>query len=259
MTISIQRWLALRLDVLGNILVFGIALFAAGFRASINPAKIGVVLSYTLSITAFFSEMVAQFAQQEQSMNAVERLLVYTELPAGREGGEYQFSKVKMAYRPGLPLVLKDVSFSIKAGEKIGVVGRTGAGSVEQLEAYLNHLCNRKVKVPCYSVYYETQDGKIEIDGFDSHDISLETLRGRLALVPQDGTLFLGTLRENLDPLALRTDAELISALQRSWLLPREGPVDPAVEAKFSLDSAVGDEGSNFSAGEKQLLALCTL
>ncbi|KAI3614178.1 abc transporter [Moniliophthora roreri] len=246
MTISIQRWLAIRLDVLGNILVFGIALFAAGFRTSISPAKIGVVLSYTLSITAFFSEMVAQFAQQEQSMNAVERLLVYAELPAEGntktsedpppswpEKGEIQFSKVKMAYRPGLPLVLKD----------IGVVGRTGAGKSSLLQALLRMV--------------EIQDGKIEIDGFDSHHISLETLRGRLALVPQDGTLFLGTLRENLDPLGLRTDAELISALQRSWLLPREGPVDPAVEAKFSLDSAVGDEGSNFSAGEKQLLALC--
>uniref|UniRef100_A0A0W0EY28 Putative multidrug resistance-associated ABC transporter n=1 Tax=Moniliophthora roreri TaxID=221103 RepID=A0A0W0EY28_MONRR len=256
MTISIQRWLAIRLDVLGNILVFGIALFAAGFRTSISPAKIGVVLSYTLSITAFFSEMVAQFAQQEQSMNAVERLLVYAELPAEGntktsedpppswpEKGEIQFSKVKMAYRPGLPLVLKDVSFCIKAGEKIGVVGRTGAGKSSLLQALLRMV--------------EIQDGKIEIDGFDSHHISLETLRGRLALVPQDGTLFLGTLRENLDPLGLRTDAELISALQRSWLLPREGPVDPAVEAKFSLDSAVGDEGSNFSAGEKQLLALC--
>ncbi|KAL0562480.1 hypothetical protein V5O48_019607, partial [Marasmius crinis-equi] len=82
MTITIQRWLGVRLDLLGNVLVFGIAMFASGFRKSANPANIGVVLTYTMSVTQIFSSMVTQFAQQEQSMNAVERVLVYTELPA---------------------------------------------------------------------------------------------------------------------------------------------------------------------------------
>jgi ABC-type multidrug transport system fused ATPase/permease subunit len=107
----------------------------------------------------------------------------------------------------------------------------------------------------------ELQGGKIDIDGHDISKIGLDVLRGRLALVPQDSTLFLGTLRENLyvsllphfltqlnrilgsDPQRLRTDAELISVLQRAWLLPKDGSSDPAVEAKFSLDSTVGDEG----------------
>ncbi|KAG7095244.1 hypothetical protein E1B28_006018 [Marasmius oreades] len=257
MTITIQRWLGVRLDLLGNVLVFGIVLFASGFRKAVDPAKIGVVLSYTMSITQIFSTMVTQFAQQEQSMNAVERVLVYTELPA--EGGEtnpseqppsswpdkgeIKFSSVDLSYREDLPLVLKNVSFSIRAGEKIGVVGRTGAGKSSLLQALLRLV--------------EVQGGTVEIDGYDTRQVDLACLRGRLALVPQESTLFLGTLRENLDPLGTRTDAELISALQRSWLLPKEGPVDPTVEAKFSLDSAVGDEGANFSAGEKQLLALC--
>ncbi|CAA7270434.1 unnamed protein product [Cyclocybe aegerita] len=82
-------------------------------------------------------------------------------------------------------------------------------------------------------------------------------MRSRLALVPQDSTLFLRTLRENLNPQGLHTDAELISILQRAWLLPRDGPSDNTMDAEFSLDSTVGDEGANFSAGEKQLLALC--
>lgn len=107
----------------------------------------------------------------------------------------------------------------------------------------------------------ELQSGKIDIDGYDISKIGLDVLRGRLALVPQDSTLFLGTLRENLyvlidtyttfrtqdihdsDPQRLRTDAELISVLQRAWLLPKDGSSDPAAEAKFSLDSTVGDEG----------------
>jgi len=69
--------------------------------------------------------------------------------------------------------------------------------------------------------------------------------------------LFLGTIRENIDPLKTRTDAELIQALQRSWLLPPDGVSDPNIEAKFALDAQVSDEGSNFSAGERQLIALC--
>ena len=110
----------------------------------------------------------------------------------------------------------------------------------------------------------ELRDGKIEIDGLDISEIELNVLRSRLALVPQDATLFLGSLRDNLydsffyffnftfvdsmnvlcrDPQRLRTDAEVIAVLQRAWLLPKDGPVDPAVEAKFSLDSVVGDEG----------------
>lgn len=108
----------------------------------------------------------------------------------------------------------------------------------------------------------ELQSGKIEIDGVNIRDIGLNVLRSRLALVPQDSTLFMGTLRNNLwvqmdgtiafmlteifsDPQGTRTDAELISALQRAWLLPRDGSSDPVTEAKFSLDSAVGDDGNS--------------
>ncbi|KAF4607269.1 hypothetical protein EYR38_001330 [Pleurotus pulmonarius] len=256
MTIAIQRWLAVRLDVFGNILVFGIALFASGFRNTVNPTKIGVVLTYTLGITQVFSDMVNQFAQNEQNMNAVERVLVYADLPpegdlttpndppeSWPEKGEIEFSNVEFAYREGLPLVLKDISFKVMAGEKIGIVGRTGSGKSSLLQALFRTV--------------ELRGGKIEIDGQNISNMGLSVLRRKLALVPQDSTMFLGTLRENLDPEASRTDAELISVLQRAWLLPRSGHSDPIAEAKFSLESTVGDEGSNYSVGERQLLALC--
>ncbi|KAJ7658484.1 multidrug resistance-associated ABC transporter [Mycena rosella] len=257
MTITLQTWLAIRLDVFGNILLFGIALFAAGFRNTVNPSQIGVVLSYTLGITQVFSQMIALFAQNEQNMNSVERVLTYAELPAEDDAttpedppsswpdqGEISFKNVEMAYREGLPLVLKDISFNVRPGEKVGIVGRTGAGKSSLLQALFRIV--------------ELQSGKIEIDGYNIRNVGLDVLRGRLALVPQDSVLFLGTLRENLDPQASKTDAELISVLQRAWLLPREGePADPTADSKFSLDSTIGDEGSNFSAGEKQLLALC--
>lgn len=111
----------------------------------------------------------------------------------------------------------------------------------------------------------ELQSGRVAIDDVNIREIGLDALRGRLALVPQDSVLFLGTLRENLlvtlssimgavmnmcflllrDPQATRTDAELISALQRAWLLPREGSKESATDVKFRLDAPVSDEGED--------------
>ena len=171
MTIAIQRWLAVRLDMLGNILILGIGLFAAGFRGSVDPSKIGVVLSYTLSSThsktrspltlteyapqsrrssvrylcirpvqfqplltrvGTTATVVSTYAENEQNFNAVERVLYYTELPregdattpndpptSWPESGEIKFKDVEMAYRPGLPNVLKGVTFEVKPGEKV--------------------------------------------------------------------------------------------------------------------------------------------
>ncbi|KAF8160432.1 hypothetical protein K438DRAFT_1985689 [Mycena galopus ATCC 62051] len=198
MTITLQLWLGLRLDIFGNILIFGIALFAAGFRHTVDPSKIGVVLSYTLSSLLPNGLL---FAQNEQNMNSVERLITYAELPS-EDRGEIAFKNVEMSYREGLPLVLKGVTFNVRPGEKVGIVGEQ---ELERALFFSSLPYGRAAK--------------------------------RLALVPQDSVLFLGTLRENLDPQNSKTDAELISVLQRAWLLPREG--------------------SNYSAGEKQLLALC--
>ncbi|KAK7682821.1 hypothetical protein QCA50_014205 [Cerrena zonata] len=161
MTISIQRWLSVRLDILGNILILGIALFAAGFRKTVDPSKIGVVLSYTLSITQTFSELVSVYAQNEQNFNAVEHVLHYTELPSEGESstpndpspswpdrGSVEFEDVELSYREGLPRVLKGVTFSIKPGEKIGIVGRTGQyiSSIVQYVAYDTIRCREEVR-----------------------------------------------------------------------------------------------------------------
>ncbi|GJJ12903.1 hypothetical protein Clacol_007149 [Clathrus columnatus] len=251
MTIAIQRWLGVRLDFLGNILIFGIGLFAVGFRHSVNPSKTGVVLTYSLS-----TAIVTLIASTEQDMNSVERVAAYGELepegetetkndppPSWPSQGAVSFKNVQLTYRPGLPLVLKGVSFDIRPGEKVGIVGRTGAGKSSLLQALLRIV--------------ELHQGSITIDGINCREIGLDVLRRRLAIIPQDSVLFLGALRDNLDPEKSRTDAELIFALRRAWLLPQIGASDPAAEAKFNLDASVGDEGSNFSAGERQLVALC--
>lgn len=251
-SISIQAWLNLRLDIFGNILVLGIALFAAGFRTSVSPAKIGAVISYCLPITYTLDQIVTQYAELEQNMNAVERVLNYSELPpeapptmpadppaSWPAQGRIEFKEIEMAYREGLPLVLKGVSFVVEPGEKVGIVGRTGAGKSTIVQTLFRMT--------------EPRNGEINIDGYDISKVGLDVLRARMSLVPQDSVLFLGTLRENLDPTRTRTDAELLAALQSVHLVHAEN----ADDAKFSLDASVADEGSNYSAGEKQLLALC--
>jgi ATP-binding cassette subfamily C (CFTR/MRP) protein 1 len=202
-----------------------------------------------------FSDMISQFAQTEQNMNAVERLLEYATLPSEDERskssdpssgwpktGNIDFNQVVLSYRKDLPPVLKGVSFTIHDGEKVGIVGRTGAGKSSLLQALFRMV--------------EVQSGVILLDNVNIRTLGLDTLRNALSLVPQESVLFFGTLRDNIDPLTQRTDAELIDILRRVWLLPPLGTIDLVAEAKFSLNAVVGEEGSNYSAGEKQLLAV---
>jgi ATP-binding cassette subfamily C (CFTR/MRP) protein 1 len=156
--------------------------------------------------------MVSTFAQNEQNFNAVERILVYTELPA--EGvratpedpepawptkGAIEFDKVELAYRPGLPLVLKKVSFSVRPGEKVGVVGRTGAGKSSMMQALFRYddlmSVDGQFADRCRYRMVELHSGKITIDGVDIRQVGLTTLRERLAFVPQDSTLFVSHSR----------------------------------------------------------------
>lgn len=177
--------------------------------------------------------MVSQFAQNEQSLNAVERILVYTQLPpegdatrsddpppSWPERGVVRFTNAAMAYRAGLPLVLKGVSFEIQPGEKVSSVCETQIIVIDRFPARSESLvaqelgkapsCRRSFgewwflfKIHSCLTYIsrsvaELQSGQIDIDGKNIRDIGLDTLRHRLALVPQDSTLFLGTLRENM-------------------------------------------------------------
>ncbi|EJD45444.1 ATP-dependent bile acid permease [Auricularia subglabra TFB-10046 SS5] len=255
MNISIARWLNLRLNVFSSALILGIGLFAVGERETINPAKVGVVLTYSLSVMAMLADLVSQFATMEQNLNAVERMIHFGELPTeGATGGKdappsdwpaegnVRFKGVTLAYRDGLPDVLREVSFEIHGGEKIGVCGRTGAGKSSLVQVLLR--------------MFEAKSGTIEIDGVDIRTLDLEQLRARLSVIPQD-SLFLGTLRDTIDPMQTRTDAELLEILQQAHLLPGPGQSDPAAEAKFTLDASVGHDGVSLSAGEKQQLALC--
>lgn len=271
LTLVNQRWLALRLDLIGVVLTLVVTLLCATGVFNINASSVGLVLSSLLQIAGMLSLTVREFATVENNMNSVERVYHYAynveqEAPyyieenkpreSWPEVGQIEMSNVTMSYQPDLPAVLKGINLSINPGEKIGICGRTGAGK-------------SSIMVALYRMS-ELTDGKMLIDGVDISQIGLHDLRSNLAIIPQDPVLFQGTVRSNIDPFNKSTDIELWDALRRSWLVDtaevenmkqmnnQEKPSanNNNMPNKFHLDSKVDDEGSNFSLGERQLLAL---
>lgn len=277
LTYSNQRWLSTRLDMIGNALVFTTGILVVTSRFSVNPSIAGLVLSYILAIVQMIQFTVRQLAEVENGMNAVERLLYYgTQLeeeapsktidvrPSWPEKGEIIFDNVEMRYRAGLPLVLQGLNVHIQGGERIGIVGRTGAGKSSIMSTLFRLV--------------EISGGHITIDGIDISTIGLQDLRSRLAIIPQDPTLFRGTVRSNLDPFGEHTDLELWSALRQADLVQDDqattttatpsasGNALVVAEApaasngnsnnRISLDSIVEEDGLNFSLGQRQLMAL---
>ncbi|KAG2142222.1 ABC protein [Suillus bovinus] len=263
LTITNQRWLAVRLDIMGSILVFIVALLAVMDISGINAAQIGLMLTYTTFLSQTCSQLTKLAADVENYMNSVERLVQYVAsdtmpqeapheieerkpLAQWPEHGAVEFNNVKMAYRPGLPSVLRGISFKVRGGEKIGVVGRTGAGKSSLMLALFRIV--------------ELSGGSITIDGVDISTIGLKDLRSKISIIPQDPLLFSGTMRSNLDPFSQHSDAELWGALQRSCLF------DPSITSeqssfidganRYSLDSTIDSEGANLSVGERSLLSL---
>ncbi|QSZ29358.1 hypothetical protein DSL72_003872 [Monilinia vaccinii-corymbosi] len=255
LTFSNQRWLSTRLDIIGNLLVFVTGILVVTSRFSVGPSTAGLVLSYILSIVQMIQFTVRQLAEVENGMNATERIHYYgTSLeeeaplhtievrPSWPESGEIVFNNVQMRYRENLPLVLSGLSMHVRGGERIGVVGRTGAGKSSIMSTLFRLV--------------EISGGSITVDGVDISKIGLHDLRSRLAIIPQDPTLFKGTIRSNLDPFGEHSDLELWSALRQSDLVASDSNLEDEVTGRIHLDSIVEDEGLNYSLGQRQLMAL---
>ena len=255
LTYANQRWLSVRLDCIGNLLVFTTGILVVTSRFNVSPSISGLVLSYILSIVQMIQFTVRQLAEVENAMNATERIHYYgtqleEEAPlhigelqsSWPERGEMVFDNVQMRYRENLPLVLKGLNMHVRGGERIGVVGRTGAGKSSIMSTLFRLV--------------ELSAGSIIIDGVDISKIGLHDLRSRLAIIPQDPTLFRGTIRSNLDPFGEHTDLELWSALRQSDLVTEEASLDDKAPGRIHLDGVVEDDGLNFSLGQRQLMAL---
>ncbi|KAM1213164.1 hypothetical protein PS2_004614 [Malus domestica] len=253
--ISSNRWLTIRLETLGGLMIWLIASFAVmqNGRAEDKLAfasTMGLLLTYTLNITNLLSGVLRTASRAENSLNAVERVGSYIELPSEApaviesnrpqpgwpSSGSIEFEDVVLHYRPGLPPVLHGLSFTVSASEKLGIVGRTGAGKSSMINALFRIV--------------EIEKGRILIDSCDVSKFGLTDLRKVLSIIPQSPVLFSGTVRFNLDPFSEHSDADLWEALERAHLK------DVIRRNSLGLDAEVSEGGENFSVGQRQLLSL---
>ncbi|KAF9979372.1 hypothetical protein BGZ73_000066 [Actinomortierella ambigua] len=247
-----NRWLSVRVDLLSAFVTFFAGLFII-LNPSLDAGIAGLSLSYSLMFTDHILWLVRLYSEMEMNMNSVERIREYTDLPqeppATIEGhrpppgwphnGEIMVENLVMQYSPEDPPVIRDVSFHVNPREKVGIVGRTGAGKSTLAVAFFRFM--------------ELSGGKITIDGLDISSLGLHDLRSSLTIIPQDPVLFMGTIRSNLDPFGEHTDSELWAALKRAHLVNEDGTGPNPIG---HLDVEVHENGNNFSQGQRQLISL---
>ncbi|ANZ77064.1 BA75_04186T0 [Komagataella pastoris] len=254
--ISANRWLAVRLEFLGSIIILGasgLAIFTLK-TGGITAGMVGLSVSYALQITQSLNWIVRMTVEVETNIVSVERIIEYStlksEAPAIIEDnrppkdwpfeGKIEFKNYSTRYREGLDLVLKDINLSINPKEKIGIVGRTGAGKSSLTLALFRII--------------EATQGSIWIDGIDTSKIGLEDLRHKLSIIPQDSQVFAGTLRENLDPTNQYSDDEIWKAIELAHLKPLV--ISMAENDATGLEVHLAEGGSNLSVGQRQLICL---
>nr|XP_012546135.1 multidrug resistance-associated protein 1 isoform X4 [Bombyx mori] len=243
-----NRWLAIRLEMIGNFIIFSAAVFAVLGRNSIYPGIVGLSISYALQITQTLNWLVRMTSEVETNIVAVERIKEYAEteqeaawnLEKGPgatwpETGALQLEQLTLEYRPGEP-ALRDVTCTVAPRDKLGIVGRTGAGK-STLTLGLFRIV-------------EAAAGRILIDGVDIATLGLHQLRSRITIIPQEPILFSGTLRSNLDPFEAYSDEEIWRALEHAHLRAFVQGL-PA-----GLRHEVAEGGENLSVGQRQLVCL---
>ncbi|KAK6937713.1 ABC transporter-like, ATP-binding domain [Dillenia turbinata] len=245
------EWLCLRMELLSTfVFAFCMVLLVSFPHGSIDPSMAGLAVTYGLNLNARLSRWILSFCKLENKIISIERIHQYCQIPGEAppviedscpppswpENGAIDLIDLKVRYKENLPLVLHGVTCHFPGGKKIGIVGRTGSGKSTLIQALFRMI--------------EPAEGKIVIDNIDITSIGLHDLRSRLSIIPQDPTLFEGTIRGNLDPLEEHSDQEIWQALDKSQL----GAVVRQKEQK--LDTPVLENGENWSVGQRQLVAL---
>uniref|UniRef100_A0A0D9R8Q9 Multidrug resistance-associated protein 1-like n=1 Tax=Chlorocebus sabaeus TaxID=60711 RepID=A0A0D9R8Q9_CHLSB len=244
-----NRWLSVRLEFLGNLMVLFAALLAVLAGNSIDSATVGLSISYALNITHSLNFWVKKACEIETNAVAVERVCEYENMDKEApwimsrrpplqwpNKGVVEFINYQARYRDDLGLALQDITFQTHGEEKIGIVGRTGAGK--------STLSN------CLFRIVERAGGKIIIDGIDISTIGLHDLRGKLNIIPQHPVLFSGTLQMNLDPLNKYSDSKLWEVLELCHLK------EFVQSLPEKLLHEISEGGENLSMGQRQLVCL---
>ncbi|KAL7748549.1 hypothetical protein RI367_005960 [Sorochytrium milnesiophthora] len=251
-SVSANRWLAIRLEFLGAFVVFGAALscvLEVVYNGAIDASTVGLSVTYALSVTSSMNWMVRQYCEIETNIVSVERIKQYLDLeteapsltpvrpsPAWPDKGTIEFDDYSTRYREGLDLVLRNLNISIRAREKVGIVGRTGSGKSSILLSLFRMI--------------EPVHGRIVLDNMDITRIGLYDLRSRLTIIPQDPTIFAGTLRENLDPYEQHDDMAIWDVLASVRMKEHVSSLEGKLNARMQQG------GTSFSLGQRQLICL---
>ncbi|KAK1798739.1 hypothetical protein P4O66_007035, partial [Electrophorus voltai] len=244
------RWLAVNLEFLGNGIVLSAAVLSVMGKDTLSPGIVGLAVSHSLQVTGILSWIVRSWTDVENNIVSVERVKEYADTPKEAEwaledsslspswpqAGTIEFRDYGLQYRKGLELALKGISLHVHEREKIGIVGRTGAGKSSLALGIFRIL--------------EAAKGEIYIDGINIAELGLHDLRSRITIIPQDPVLFSGSLRMNLDPFDAYSDEEVWKALELAHLKNFVS----GLPDKLNYECSEG--GENLSLGQRQLVCL---
>ncbi|TMW67830.1 hypothetical protein Poli38472_007502 [Pythium oligandrum] len=250
--LSVSRWFAMNIQLPGSVLVFVVAYSLVLLHDTLSSAIIGLAFSYVLQVSQSIAGIVRSWSSVETTMVSPERMQQYIDIeqeaphkipsmdppatPEWPSSGTIRFENVSFRYKEADQLVLKNIHFAVKGGEKIGIVGRTGAGKSSLTMALFR--------------INELAGGSVLIDGVDVGKIGLKALREKLSIIPQNPVLFKGPLRRYLDPFDEYSDDALWNALRRVGL------GDRITSEEKKLECMVEENGENFSVGERQMLCM---
>ncbi|KAI5443885.1 ABC transporter C family member 10 [Lathyrus oleraceus] len=245
-----NEWFIQRLETMYAVVIASATLCISMLPlGTLTPGFVGMILSYGLSLNSVLVYSIQCQCILANYIVSVERINQYTNIPSDVEEriegnhpppnwpdvGKVEIKDLKIRYRLKGPLVLHGITCTFEGGNKIGIVGRTGSGKSTLIGALFRLV--------------ESAGGKILVDGIDISSIRLRDLRSSFGIIPQDPTLFIGTVRYNLDPLSQHSDQEI-------WEVLRKCQLQESVEGKGGLDSSVVEDGSNWSIGQRQLFCL---
>ncbi|XWS56831.1 hypothetical protein CRYUN_Cryun09bG0119300 [Craigia yunnanensis] len=249
--VSAMEWLSFRLNLLSNfVFAFSLVVLVVLPEGMINPSIAGLAVTYGINLNVLQASVIWNICNAENKIISVERILQYSNLASESalkieecrphnnwpEVGTICFRNLQIRYAEHLPFVLKNISCTFPGRKKIGVVGRTGSGKSTLTQAIFRIV--------------EPSEGSIIIDNVDIRKIGLHDLRSRLSIIPQDPTMFEGTVQVNLDPLVQYSDNEVWEALDKCQL-------GELVRSKGEkLDATVVENGENWSVGQRQLFCL---
>ncbi|CDY43375.1 BnaA01g30060D [Brassica napus] len=245
------EWLCFRLDMLSSLVfAFSLIFLISIPTGVIDPSLAGLAITYGLNLNTQQAWLMWALCNLENKIISVERILQYasvsSEPPLVIESnrpenswpslGDVDIRDLQVRYAPHMPLVLRGITCTFKGGLRTGIVGRTGSGKSTLIQTLFRIV--------------EPSAGEIRIDGVNILTIGLHDLRLRLSIIPQDPTMFEGTVRSNLDPLEEYTDDQIWEALDKCQL------GDEVRKKEHKLDSSVSENGENWSMGQRQLVCL---